>query len=750
MLFLVVAISAVAAIAAEGDITKEVVFQSGRELLDNAGNLGVYASEFETSINKLWFGSWNENNGVTYFYGYQPTWPICEADSDTKFRTLLRFDDLHNFISASFSSSQKSNVTVLESDVTMTFVNTQQEAKLEACFVTLPWDYDYEDNVRPKYLGTGWKYSRYNASGKHSVNWTEPGGWADCDDRVKMSFTVPGDGGWHNVSKTFNLDPGLVSELWLQNKGKANFGLLLRATSGSVNLYSSESDTVFVGQKPALRVKYSEEHTTNTPAVVSNYPVHLPDAPKVIWVDAAFGQDNFGSGAELYPFASPTKALEEAWPGDTIMMRSGVYAGSLYMRRSGVTLQSAPGHWAVVASSMHDPTSSVNAITVSAGVSDLVLKGFEIKGGFYYGVMLATSSSSSSSATNNVLLENMHIHHTGKSCVTLANGAAFVTVKDSEISNCGVRDVSSAHAIIGYRTSNLTVQDCYIHDLPGGAGVHLEAGAVGSVIKRNYFSNMTFGLNVGFAAAYSAMDPVANPNLYESLYSTVEGNIITGTRYAGINLWAAFDARIAFNTLFNVQEDAQSAIVVNSYSHAGPPTESSPTGPTKSKKIQIVGNIVTKSGTAIGGVESGFGSAMLHIREAGMAQGEMPEMGFNLYYAESPTLSKTAFATFHDERDMTAPFFAGLAGWVEHCNCDQGTLWSRACFQLVSYDLARRKSKGTDCQSIQNRSEREGSVGSCPCSRIPHGWRWPEANRQPHPRHRRSANPRPSFCYFAC
>ena len=88
--------------------------------------------------------------GVTYFYGYQPTWPICEADSDTKFRTLLRFDDLHNFISASFSSSQKSNVTVLESDVTMTFVNTQQEAKLEACFVTLPWDYDYEDNVRPK------------------------------------------------------------------------------------------------------------------------------------------------------------------------------------------------------------------------------------------------------------------------------------------------------------------------------------------------------------------------------------------------------------------------------------------------------------------------------------------------------------------------------------------------------------------------------------------------------------------------
>jgi len=67
MLFLVVAFSAVAAIAAEGDITKEVIFQSGRELLDNDGNLGVYASEFETSINKLWFGSWNENNGSLWF-----------------------------------------------------------------------------------------------------------------------------------------------------------------------------------------------------------------------------------------------------------------------------------------------------------------------------------------------------------------------------------------------------------------------------------------------------------------------------------------------------------------------------------------------------------------------------------------------------------------------------------------------------------------------------------------------------------
>jgi hypothetical protein len=178
MLFLAVAFSAVAAVAAVGDTTKEIIFQSGRELQDIDGSVGVYASEFETSINKLWFGPWNENNGsvwhsllrtlllkptasrtmtllpyrhnntgVTYFYGYQPTWPISEAGSDTKFRTLLRFDDLHDFIPA---SSSESNVTVLESDVTLTFVNTQQEAELEACFLTLPWDYDYEDNVRPK------------------------------------------------------------------------------------------------------------------------------------------------------------------------------------------------------------------------------------------------------------------------------------------------------------------------------------------------------------------------------------------------------------------------------------------------------------------------------------------------------------------------------------------------------------------------------------------------------------------------
>ena len=117
---------------------EEIIFQTGRVLKTVEGNEKVFATEFETSINKLYQAPWNQDNGATHFWGYQPTFPIYEADSDTKLRTLIRFDDLDHFIKSN------ENTTVLESDMTLTFINSGGAALMEVCFVTLPWDYDYE------------------------------------------------------------------------------------------------------------------------------------------------------------------------------------------------------------------------------------------------------------------------------------------------------------------------------------------------------------------------------------------------------------------------------------------------------------------------------------------------------------------------------------------------------------------------------------------------------------------------------
>lgn len=512
-----------------------------------------------------------------------------------------------------------------------------------------------------RYLGTGWRFHRYNATGQHSLNWTEPGGWADCDSRVNISFTIPGDYAYHNLSKTFPIDTGLVNE-WLQNGGATNYGLLIRAVTGSVALMSSYSDTISVGQKPALRIKYSTEE----PSPVVSYPVQFTDAPKIIWVDKELGNDITGSGSELYPYASPKKGMEEAWHGDVVQMRSGVYAGSIYCRRSNVTLQSAPGHWAVIASSLHDPASSVNAISINNGVSHITLRNFEITGSFYYGVMVSYSST----ASEYILLEKLRIHHTGTSCVKASEGTSYLTMRETEIHDCGARSYKNAHAFVGVQLHHTLIEDCYIHDLRGGAGIHLDSGTADTVIQRNYLSNVTYGMNIGFSGSYGSFDQLSNPNLYESLNSVIENNIIAGTRFAGVNFWAAYNARMSFNTLYNVMEESQSAIIIAAVTH----TDAPGTPLTPSKDITIEGNILQKSGTAFGAHNQGYGSSMLHIRENALEGAEMPQMSFNNWYAESPTLSRIAHATFHDERDESNPFFDGLTGWSTYCKCETGSI----------------------------------------------------------------------------
>lgn len=118
---------------------EEVTFQSGRTLTTVDNSDKVFNSEYETSINKLYLAPWNDDNGATYFWGWQPTLAIAEENSDTKFRTLIRFDGLDEYIPSG------EDTTVLEADMTLSFMNSGGDALLEACFVTLPWDYDYAE-----------------------------------------------------------------------------------------------------------------------------------------------------------------------------------------------------------------------------------------------------------------------------------------------------------------------------------------------------------------------------------------------------------------------------------------------------------------------------------------------------------------------------------------------------------------------------------------------------------------------------
>lgn len=140
----------------------EITLQNGRELNLLNGNKKIYTESTVTSITTQYIDSWNNYNGnfnililfrsilfsfflsrslfltlfltlfigITYFLGSTPTNYIAEESS--QFRTLLKFPSIHQYI--------QENATILESDITISFVNWNSDAILQVCFITKPWN----------------------------------------------------------------------------------------------------------------------------------------------------------------------------------------------------------------------------------------------------------------------------------------------------------------------------------------------------------------------------------------------------------------------------------------------------------------------------------------------------------------------------------------------------------------------------------------------------------------------------------
>lgn len=98
-----------------------------------------------------------------------------------------------------------------------------------------------------------------------------------------------------------------------------------RAINGSVSFVTSQwvKDSPAL-RRPALAVTYTAPGTPPPPPLT--YPAQLGAVPRVWWV-SPWGNDEANSGHADSPFASPAKALFEAWPGDLIYLTTGVYPG---------------------------------------------------------------------------------------------------------------------------------------------------------------------------------------------------------------------------------------------------------------------------------------------------------------------------------------------------------------------------------------------------------------------------------------
>ncbi|KAG2445606.1 hypothetical protein HXX76_000217 [Chlamydomonas incerta] len=623
-----------------------------------------FSTTFLTSIStQNGLAAWNYMNGATYYQGSTDTHflgdtsasPYGSSANPDKFRTLLRFEGLHKYI--------PDGAVITAAELSLTFINWRDAVQVQACFMNTSWD--YSQGSAPRFQSTGWAFAGYNTTAGGPRPWSQPGAWADCDTRANISFVVPGNGAYGYVSQTLALDPRLVAG-WLAGGGSRNFGLLFRGLNDSLGLVGSAYTGPYaMTRRPALSLTYGTAAGVQPPNVT--YPVKL-GAISRIWYVATYGSDETGSGHTDLPFRYPAKAVFEAWPGDRIFLKTGAYPGALNIERAGITLQSAPGHWAVLSLPMDDPQNAVNVITVRPNADYLVIQNLEVTGGFYYGIMFFTTwenygtvaeRSARGRAATHALIQNVRIHDTGSSGVKLVMKATNVTFKSCEIHNTGARLRVAGHGIEAVQAHDVTVRDCYLHDIPG-AGVHLAGGSARALLERNYVERTGFGFNLGFDTDSEYFD-VANTALYESINATARNNILVGISMAGINVWAGYGAVIAHNTLWHTQATAQASILLAATPHDNGVT-------TPCANTVVWGNLLVREPAARAG-------PVFQIRAGGLDAGVGGNgslvMAYNVYYDQAglggPVFQWGKGAMLEDERPNST-FVGNASGWAAHCS----------------------------------------------------------------------------------
>jgi parallel beta-helix repeat protein len=225
---------------------------------------------------------------------------------------------------------------------------------------------------------------------------------------------------------------------------------------------------------------------------------------KTYWV--APGGNDQADGSAAHPFATISRAVAAAAPGDIIDVRAGTYAGDLFITKSGqagkpIIITAAPGDLGkvLITPSQHDIASNPDAavITLDAAnyvwINGLVIEGSRGRPGAptseHYGANGITwegGAGLGDRATNNVVYNNVHcglkeMHH----------GGSGIFIQGNIIFDNGT---SSLDHGIYMPADNVTMSGNVIFD-NSGYGIHSYISPTNQVIAHNIiFGNTTGGI----------------------------------------------------------------------------------------------------------------------------------------------------------------------------------------------------------------------------------------------------------------
>lgn len=372
---------------------------------------------------------------------------------------------------------------------------------------------------------------------------------------------------------------------------------------------------------------------------------------------ATTGNDASGRGTLNAPYATLRKAIAVVEAGDTVLLRSGTYTGGVRIDVPDVTIRSYGNEWAVVTA----PTSNDRIETVihfAANAGGGMVKRLEVVGGYYYGIKIDSEWNATPSeriAASGVIIADCRIHDTGRDAIKITPGCDNVIIQRNEIFNTGRRDNSNAEGIDNVNGDQMIVRDNHIHDIATN-GVYAKGGAIGTLIERNLIRKTGgAGIMLGFRDTDAEwFDEEINPSYYESINGTVRNNIVVDTAYAGIGLYGAKNARVYNNTLANIAQSAQAAILIDTsetyISDNDDPLLVS------SRNVTVSSNIIKLSSTS-----SRYG---MEIRTGGLT-GKL-QTAANRYFHPGRN------AEFRDRR-AGSQFVGGLSAWKRHVAGEKGS-----------------------------------------------------------------------------
>lgn len=275
--------------------------------------------------------------------------------------------------------------------------------------------------------------------------------------------------------------------------------------------------------------------------------------------------DDSGDGSPTTPWLTLQHAVDQALPGDVILVHAGEYTGCR-IERSGtyglpITLQAVPGEAVIISApgpqNKHESVIELETWEGDGRVAHWIVDGFELRDAPGWGIDIRGSAEGHS---HHITIRRNRVHHNGLDSEATGLFAAF---SDDVLIEYNESYANGEHGIyVNNSSDNFIIRGNHLHD-NAAAGIHLNGDA--SMGGDGMMSN---GLIEGNIIHDNGVDGGAAINMDGVEDTLVVNNLLYRNHASGIAIFQQDGAacsrrnRVWFNTVM-MPDDGRWALIIN-------------------------------------------------------------------------------------------------------------------------------------------------------------------------------------------